>query len=344
MTASRAEADGAQVMATEEARNELRPRRGLALGFLERYGLILLFAGVILFFTLWSRTGETYLTGANVRTIIGNQAVVAIVVLAMVVPLTGGVLDLSPPATCGVGSMCTAAAISQFQAPVWVAVGIALVVGLGIGLANGFAIAHLQINPIIGTLGMATLLSGLMIWYSDGQPITQGLPLAFQDFGNLNWLGVPRLMVVLLPAVVVTWYLLEHTPYGRYLHAIGSNARAAKLVGIRVERSLVTGLAVSGGLAALAGVLQCSRAGGADPQTGPSFLLPAFAAVFLGATVIRPGKPNPLGAVISVFFIAFTVSGLGIAGASAWASPVFNGAALLLAISLQTALARRQRT
>ncbi|EFC81429.1 ABC transporter permease [Parafrankia sp. EUN1f] len=337
-------ADIGQAGEAVDARPGRTLREGLAVGLAERYGLLLIFAAVVLFFALWNQTSETYLTAVNVRTIVGNQAVVAMVVLAMVVPLTAGVLDLSAASICGVTSMAAAAAMSRFDAPVWVAVAVALAIGLGIGLINGIAVACFEINPIIETLGMATLLGGVMIWYSDGQPITRNLSLAFQDFGSLNWFGVPRLVVVLVPAILGTWYLLDHTPYGRYLHAIGSNPRSAKLVGIRVPRTLLTSLVIAGGLAALAGVLLCARAGGADPQTGPSFLFPAFAAVFLGATVIRPGKPNPLGAVIGVFFIAFTVSGFGIAGASAWASPVFNGAALLVAITLQTSLTRRRRT
>ena len=197
-------------------------------------------------------------------------------------------------------------------------------------------------NSFIITFGVATLIGGLLQWYTKALPITVNLPRQFQDFGNLQWFGVPRLLVAVIPILVLAVIVQDRTPYGRYLQAIGSNERAARLVGIRVPRTVFLSFVASSLLAGGAGILLTARSGGADPQAGPSFLFPAFAAVFLGMAMIRPGKPNVIGTVIAVFFLAAGVSGFSIAGADAWVRDVFNGIALLVAISMATWFGRRQ--
>jgi ribose transport system permease protein len=142
--------------------------------------------------------------------------------------------------------------------------------------------------------------------------------------------------------VLAAWYVLAQTPYGRCLYAIGSNPRAARLVGIPVRRYVLLAFAAAGALAGLAGVLQTARTGGATADPGTSLLFPALAAAFLGATAIRPGQFNVVGTVIGVLFVAVSVSGLTLAGASDWVNPVFNGAALLVAVVLSSLLGRQR--
>jgi ribose transport system permease protein len=140
----------------------------------------------------------------------------------------------------------------------------------------------------------------------------------------------------------VLWFLLEWTPFGRYVQAISSNERAARLVGLHVDRVTASTFILGGFLAGLAGVLIVARVGDGDATTGPSYLFPALAAVFLGATTIRPGRPNTLGTVIGVFFVAESVSGLSLAGASSWISDLFNGIVLFAAAGLSTYFARQR--
>lgn len=311
---------------------------------LRRFGLVFVFVAVAILFSVLPSTRDIFPTQVNIVTILGNQTVGLVIAMACVVPLTAGILDLSVGAIAGAASITTAAAMSRWEQPLMVAIALGMVVGVLIGVVNGWIITRFALDPIIETLAMSMLIGGLMVWYTGGSPITGNFDKSFQDFGSLNWLGVPRMMVVLVPVILVAWYLTEHTPFGRGLAAIGSNARAASLVGIRVGRSIWASLVASGFLAGLAGVLLTARAGSADVQTGPSFLFPALAAVFLGATAIKPGVPNVFGAVIGGLFVAAAVSGLSIAGAASWAPGVFNGAALLLAVWMMATFNKRRTT
>lgn len=309
--------------------------------FGQRYGLLVVLAAVILFFSTYSKTSEAFPSRANLVTLIGNSAVISVLALAFVIPLTAGIIDLSAAAATGASSIATASVMSRFDGPLWLAVLAGLAVGIAVGATNGLLVTRLGLDPIIETLGMSILLPGVAIWYTGGVTVTGNISTTLTEFGSLNWFGLPRLLVILVPVVLATWYLLEHTPYGRQLSAIGSNPKSARLVGIRVERMIWWSMTLGGLVAGIAGVLLCARAGSADTNAGPSFLFPALAAVFLGATTIKPGLPNPLGAIVGVFFVAIAVSGLSIAGAAAWAPGVFNGGALLFAIWMTTRFARR---
>jgi ribose transport system permease protein len=143
-------------------------------------------------------------------------------------------------------------------------------------------------------------------------------------------------------AALLLWYLLAQTPFGRSLYAIGSNPRSAKLVGVRVVGSVWTTFVLAGAIAGIVGVMQLARTGSATADTGTNLLFPALAAAFLGATAVVPGFFNVVGTIIGVLFVAVSVSGLTLSGASAWVSPVFNGAALLIAVGLSHYLGRHR--
>lgn len=186
------------------------------------------------------------------------------------------------------------------------------------------------------------MIAGAIQWYTEGQSIIQNIPAAITDQGPGKWLGVPRTLFFLVAVALVVYYLLGYTPYGRYLHSVGSNARSVRLVGLRVDRIVMLSFVLSGALAGLAGVLQVARQGGGNPQIGPGFVLPALAAAFLGATVFRPGRYNVPGTVLAIFFAAVGVSGLVLSGFEPWVEFVFNGLALIIAVALSTVIARRR--
>jgi ribose transport system permease protein len=189
---------------------------------------------------------------------------------------------------------------------------------------------------------MFTLLGGLLQFYTKGITITEGIPSSFSNWGSLQYLGIPRPFWLLVIIGLVAWYGLMHTPWGRQLASIGSNPRAAHLVGVRVDRLVFSSLVASSLLAGAAGVLLTSRSGGADPVEGTSYLFPALAAVFLGATTIRPGFYNVWGTIAGVFVVAVGVSGFTLLGAAAWLSNVFNGGALILAVAVSTLAGQRR--
>jgi ribose transport system permease protein len=316
--------------------------RPLVAELAERFGLLVIFAAIILFFGIWGRTGSIFLSHANIIQIIGNQMVVLLVALAAMIPLNSGYFDLSSGATVGTASVACATSMSRFHLGVFPAVLIGVVAGALIGLIDGILIARFKLSAVITTLAMSTALTGLMQWYTSGETISTNVSLGLQNFGSLNWIGIPRLAFVVVPVVLFIWYLQEWTPWGRYQQAISSSDRSARLVGIGVDRLVLASFVLGGAVAGVAGVLLVARSGGADSTTGPSYLFPALAAVFLGATTIRPGRPNTLGTVVGIFFVAFSVSGLTLTGASAWVSDLFNGLALFAAAGLATVFARQR--
>jgi ribose transport system permease protein len=313
-----------------------------ALQVLERLGLPLLLLALCAFFAVDGKSGGVFTSSGNIRNILGNQAVTGLVALAMVVPLVAGYFDLSVAAVTGVANVAVAATLGTHGWPVVAAIVFALALGALIGFVNGFLVAGVGLNGFVVTLGSYTLLLGLIQYYTKGQLITAGIPRSFGGWGSETWVGIPRPFVLLIVVALIAAYVLSQTPFGRYLEAIGSNESAARLVGIRVRRAVWVSFVISGVLAAAAGALQTSRAGGADPQTGPAFLFPALAAVFLGATTIRPGRYNVWGTVIGVYFVAVSVSGFTLLGADVWVTPVFNGASLIVAVALSTLIARRR--
>jgi ribose transport system permease protein len=300
----------------------------------ERFALLTLLVVVVVAFAL---AEPDFRTVANLRVVLATQSTLIILALAALFPLIVGQFDLSVAAIMGTSSIVAAGVLSKNHAPLAVAVAAAIASGLIVGAFNGWLVTRVRVNSLIVTLGVATILPGLVDWYSSGLTIVSGIPQSLVNSATGNLLGLPRAFFWIIPVVVIIWYVLTQTPWGRRLEAIGANQEAARLVGVRNDRLVLTSFVVSGGLSALAGVLDLAQNGSADPQTSlGSLLLPALAAVFLGATAFHPGHYNVPGTVVAVFFVAFAVSGLTLGGAAPWVNQVFNGAALIIAVTLST--------
>jgi ribose transport system permease protein len=302
----------------------------------------LLFIAMIAFFALLPSTGHFFTESNNIDNILGNQSVTGILALAMIVPLTAGYFDLSVSAVAGMSSVATASILGPHSAPIAVGILAGITIGALAGAINGYLVAGLKLNALVVTLGSLTLIGGLVNWYTKGTVIINGIPTSFTNWGSSDYLGLPRPFVLLLVVALGLWYVLMHTPFGRQLESIGSNAIAARLVGLRVDRSIFLSFVTSGVLAGIAGVLLTSTSGDGDPTAGANYLFPALAAVFLGTTAIRPGRYNVWGTVIGVFFVAVGINGLTLLGAQGWVSDVFNGASLILAVLTVTLLGRHR--
>jgi ribose transport system permease protein len=319
------------------------PQRRQILPVLERYALVGLLGLLIAFFALLPSTSDTFLTVANIRNVAANEVVIAIAALAALIPLIGGQFDVSVGAVLGMVSVAIAALTTRAGFPVSLAVVTGVAIGAAVGAVNGFVIAYLRASSFIITLGMATLVGGLVSLYTKDQVIL-GVPQSMVSFGTLNWLGVPRVVWLLAVVALAIAYVLRHTVYGRQLLSVGSNPRSAWLVGIRVPLVVLLSFVLAGALAGVAGAVELARTGSGNPQVGPGFTLSALAAAFLGSTTIRPGRFNVPGTIVGVFFVAVSVNGLTLAGAADWVDPVFNGAAVVIAVAASTILAHRRGT
>lgn len=307
---------------------------------LEKFGLPLLLVAIVIFFSAHATTGDLFRSQANLTNIFANQSVTGLIAIGMVIPLVAGFMDLSVAAIAGVANVAVAAAISYHDWPLLPAIALGLGVGVGIGAVNGFLVSVLRLNAFICTFGTYTFLLGLLQFYTEGKTISSGLPPEFGAWGSAKFLGIAQPFWLLIVVAAVAWYLLTQTPFGRKLTAIGSNETAARLAGIRVDRSVFLTFVLSGLLAGIAGVLLTSRSGGGDATTAASFLFPAFAAVFLGQTAIRPGFYNVWGTVFGVFLVAVAVNGLIFLGAESWVTQMFNGLALVASLAISSFSAR----
>jgi ribose transport system permease protein len=315
------------------------PTRGVSL-IVERYFLLLLFAVVIVVFSI--KLPDSFATVLNFRNIVGNQAVLAILSLSAIIPLIGGQFDLSVGQVLGLTSIVTASLLSKYSLPLWLVVLIGPALGALIGLFNGLLIAKLGLNSLITTLGVSSVIVGMISWYTEGISIVTGIPRELTDMGSGLWLGLPRPLYLLAAVALLVFYLLDHTPYGRYLQAVGSNPNAARLVGLNVSRISILSFVISAAITGFGGVLQVARDGGANPQTGTTIALPVLAVAFLGVTSIHPGRFNVPGTLLAVFFLATAVSGLSLIGVDNWVESAFNGAALVAAVALSTIVGRRR--
>ena len=312
-------------------------RRRFSLG-LDRFSGLYVWAALIVIFAVW--VPDTFLRVNNITIILGNEAITAMLALGIIIPLAAGVFDLSFAGVAGVSVAVTAWAQVEGFNPLVAAI-MALAVATFIGAVNGFVVVRLKVSSFIATLGMSSLLLAATYWITDGKQIVSGFSAAFLDLGNLRLIGIPLPFYAMLVLAALIYILIEYLPIGRYLYASGGNPVAARLAGVRVDRIVFGSLVASSLIAGFAGVVLAARIGTASPDIGPSYLLPAFSAVFLGSTQIKPGRVNVVGTLIAIYLLATGVKGLQLAGAPSYTDDLFNGAALIIAVALAARSARR---
>jgi len=298
---------------------------------LDRYSGLYVIAMLVVVFGIW--LPETFLTSQTLKSVVDQQAITAMLALALVIPMSAGMFDLSIAAQLAL-SVVLATKLQADGHSVWYAVGVALLSGLLVGIVNGIVVVRFNVNSFIATLGMSSLLAGAAFWVTGGQPVVTGISEGFIKAGRGEPFGVPLAVIYLVVFAALLWFVLEHTPAGRYLYAAGGNPKAAKLAGVRVERTVFLSLVASATLAALAGVILAAKLGIGSHEVGDPYLLPAFAAAFLGSTQIKAGRVNVIGTIVAVYLLAVGVKGLQLAGAPVYVSHLFNGAALIIAVAL----------
>lgn len=323
---------------TEAAHSSGRRSR-LANRFAERYALLGAWGAVVVVFGLLRP--DTFLSIANFSTIFGSQAVLVVLTLALLVPLTAGDYDLSVAAAMGLSAMTLAIVNVEHGWPIGAAIAAAIGVGLLIGLVNGAIVVLLGIDSLIVTLGTSTFVAGVILWVSDSQTIS-GVSTRLTDaVVGTRLFEIPLAFYYGIALGLVMYYVFEFMPIGRRLLFVGRGRSVARLSGIRVVRLRWGAFMVSGMISALAGVLYVGTLGSADPTSSLSFLLPAFAAAFLGATAIMPGRFNPIGSIAAVYFLVTGITGLQLLGVQTFVQQLFYGGALVLAVALSQ-LARRR--
>ena len=277
---------------------------------------------------------DTFLTSANLQSILGSQAVLVVVTLGLLFPLCAGDYDLSVASTLTLAAMIVALLNARHGWPVVPAILVAVAAGLLVGAVNGALVTLLELESLVVTLGSGTFVSGVTLWISGSNTIGGISDNLVNPVIAWDLLGIPVSFFYGLVLCAIVWLVLDHAPAGRRLLFTGRGRDVARLSGVRVGRMRFGALVASGGIAAAAGVLYAGTTGSADPTSGAGFLLQGFAAAFLGATSIAPGRFNAWGTLIAVYFLATGVTGLQLVGLESFVQDLFYGAALIVAVAL----------
>jgi ribose transport system permease protein len=316
-------------------------QRSLAVEF-ERFGLLIAWIAIIVLFSIL--VPGVFLSWPNFSTIFGSQAPLVIATLGLIVPLTAGDLDLSIAQVLTLSSMTIAVLNVDYGWPIGAAIGIALLVGIATGLINAFLILYFRIHSLIVTLGTGTFLHGIALWISDSRTIS-GIDWSLvQAVIGIRIAGVPIAFYYAIGLALILIYVLDFTSFGRKALFVGRGRDVARLSGIPVDRVRLICLVTSALFGSIAGIVFTGISGSADPSSGTTLLLPAFAAAYLGATSIRPGRFNPIGAVIAVYLLVTGITGLSMMGISSFVQDLFYGGALVLAVALSQLVRGREES
>lgn len=295
------------------------------------------FSGVYLLLALIGLFGilipETFFTKVTLISILGTQAVTLLLAIGLLFPLAAGAFDLSVGAMLGLGGIVSSYLVVNGM-DTGTAILIAVLVGVLVGGINALLIVGFQINSFIATLGMSSVLLAVTSILSKQEQIF-GISEGLVSFGGTRVFGeIPIAVFYVTGIAIVAWYVLAHTSFGRQLFAIGGGREVARLAGVRTNLYTAIALVVSGACAALAGTILAGILGAGSPTVGPGYLLPAYAAAFLGATQVTPGRYNVWGTVIAVYLLGTGATGLQLSGAGVWVTDMFNGVVLLVAVGL----------
>lgn len=298
----------------------------------ERYALIGVWILLSLVFILL--LPDTFPSVANLSNMLGSQAVLLILTLGLIFPLRAGDLDLSVASVLTLAATIVASLNVNFGWSVWTASAVAIIAGLLVGVTNGFIVTRFDINPLIVTLGTGTLVVGLSAIVSNSRTITGVDPALSNAVLFKPFWGIPIDFYYAVALCFVVWFVFEKTAFGQKLLFVGQNKDVARLNGVAVKKVRFVSLVISGGVAALAGVVYVGTTGSADPTSGAGFLLPAFAAAFLGSTTIKVGRFNAWGTLVAVYFLVTGITGLQLMGAQTYVQDLFYGGGLVIAVVL----------
>ncbi|MGR3198697.1 MAG: ABC transporter permease [Paracoccus sp. (in: a-proteobacteria)] len=314
-------------------------RQPSALSILIRNPLAGVFIALVAIFVVSAVISPYFLTAYNMSVIARGLAFVGLVTIAQASLMILGELDLSLGTIGGLCGVVSGMLMVQAGLPWGVALVLALVLGMALGLLNGFLVTALGLHSLVLTIGTAGIYGGAILVLTKGVAIT-GIPEGIQFLGRGDVLGVPVPFIIMLLVLAVALFLTTRTPMGRYMYAIGNNAAAARMLGIRVDRIRLLVFTFAGMLSALAGLLMVARLGTAQPSIGQAWVLAPIAASVIGGVATTGGVGSPLGAIFGAGIIAIIENIIVLFGVSPYWQGVVSGAIVVLAISFDS-LSRR---
>ena len=306
-----------------------------------RFALVAFTIGLIVLFSIL--LPRTFPTTLDLRSIGSSNSVIAMLALASMVPIATGKFDISVGYALGLSEVLTIVLQSQEHIAWPFVIPIVVVIGALVGVINGTLVEFAQIDSFIATLGTGYILYGVMLAITSGNEVLANLPSTFVSLGNGALGSIPYSMLFVIGLAFVLWIVLEFLPIGRFLYAVGANARAAELNGIPVRRVVIGAFVTSGALTALAGTLLAAQLGAGEPSIGNDYLLPALVGALLGTTALHPGRANAWGTIVAIVALAVGIAGLEQFGVQFFVDPIFDGFTLLVAVGVAGITSRRTK-
>jgi ribose transport system permease protein len=308
---------------------------------LERYAVLIVLAAVIIGFSIG--LPATFAQSSNFTAIASAGVVSLILAIGLTFPLRTGDFDLSVGANMAMCAVIYAELTTNHHMNWFVVLVLVLLIGTFVGVVNGVLVVVVGLDGFIATLGTMTVLGGLALGITSSTTVI-GVPHQILTLVRTQVGGLQTGVFIGWGIALVVWYVYGYTPWGRNLLFIGGNRNAARLSGISVSRARIFAFVICGLLAAVAGIILVGQLGAADPTVGPEYLLPPYAAAFLGTTVIQMRRFNVVGTVIGLYLLSTVVTGLQLLGAPSWIADVFNGLALVVAVAFARLIGRGQRS
>ena len=298
---------------------------------LRRYQSII---GLIIFSVIIALMNDRFMTISNVMNILRQTSINSIIAAGMTfVILTGGI-DLSVGSTLAISGAMAASLIGSGMNPV-LAVIVALAIGAGVGMLNGFVISKGKLQPFIVTLATMTVFRGATLVFTDGKPISTGYEAnaeLYSQIGNGYIGAVPIPIIIMILVFAIGYYVLTGTTIGRYVYALGGNEEATKLSGVNTDRIKIFVYGMSGFFAALAGIIITARLSSAQPTAGQGYELDAIAAVVLGGTSLAGGLGSIMGTVVGALIIGILNNALNLMNVSSYYQLLAKGVVILIAV------------
>jgi ribose transport system permease protein len=319
-------------------RHAQRSASRIALAIFSKYGTLFAMAIMVLIFGL-AIPNYAFLQTSNLLAIVNQSALTAIIAVGLTLVLVVGEMDLSIGYAASLAGIIVAGLMAKQGLPMPAAILATLLMGGVIGTVNGLIVTKARVNSVVATLGVGTVLIGLSYGYTSGSPITE-VPKGFANLTLGSFIGIQNPIWFMLAVLVVLWVILNRTPLGQRMQAVGANKGAARLAGIRTDRVTIAAFVIGGVSAALTGILLASLLGSGTVSAADGYLLDSFAAVFLGAATLRDGEFHIIGTFIGVLVVNIGFNGLSLFGTPTFWQFVFKGGILVLAVALST-IARR---
>lgn len=300
---------------------------------------IAIFIGIVVLVAIFV---PAFFQSSNLLNVGRQSAIVGVIAIGMTfVILTGGI-DLSVGSILALSGVTTAMLINNGMV-VPLAMIVALLVGVGVGILNGIGVAVLGIQPFIMTLATMVAIQGLSLRLTNGGPQQfSNAAEIFRVIGSGNVLGIPGPFLVFVIVAIVGILVLRYLSFGRYIYAIGGSLEAARLSGVRTKRTLVLAYAISGLCAGLAGVMTASRLGVGDPTAGSLANLDAITAVVIGGTSLMGGTGGAVGTVFGALLLAVLSNVMNLIGISPFDQQIVKGVVIVIAVLVAVQATRRR--